>query len=291
MKFLALNFKKRKTCTCFLLAVFSTLLAPLHGFTEGKEFRKRGQDQVVETEEDIVAEVRFGKLLAAKILGKYKIFEGDPVLVKYVNLVGHGLARYSGRPELDFHFALLDSDSINAFAAPGGYVFLTLGSLKRMRSEAELAGVLAHEIAHVSQKHIARDLGIRGRDSSVFANFSALIQGVGGGGSVEAVFHEVSDRAAELLLDKGLKEEDELEADRLGTLISAQVGYNPSALRDYLGLIRDETQDEKSLVRYKKTHPSFDKRIENLRVLAVTNGLTAVEGKDVRERFIRFAGE
>ena len=97
-------------------------------------------------------EIELGKDVAANLLGAAPLVN-DPALQAYVNKVGKWIALQTSRPGLPWHFGVLDTDSVNAFAAPGGYVFITRGMLLNMRDESELAGVLAHEISHVVAKH------------------------------------------------------------------------------------------------------------------------------------------
>ena len=101
---------------------------------------------------DEAGEVEIGQGVAANLLGAAPLVN-DEALQAYVNQLGWWLAQQTERRDLNWRFGVLDTDSVNAFAAPGGYVFITKGLLLNMRSEAELAGVLAHEISHVLQRH------------------------------------------------------------------------------------------------------------------------------------------
>ncbi|HLD10363.1 MAG TPA: M48 family metalloprotease, partial [Methylophilaceae bacterium] len=101
---------------------------------------------------DEKGEVEIGDGVAANLLGAAPLVQDDK-LQAYVNRLGWWLVQQTERPELAWHFGVLDTDSVNAFAAPGGYVFVTRGLLLRMRNEAELAGVMAHEISHVLKRH------------------------------------------------------------------------------------------------------------------------------------------
>ena len=97
-------------------------------------------------------EITLGRDVAANLLGASPLVN-DPALQSYVNKVGMWIALHTDRPNLPWHFGVMDTDSVNAFATPGGYVFITRGMLLRMHDESELAGVLAHEISHVIAKH------------------------------------------------------------------------------------------------------------------------------------------
>jgi predicted Zn-dependent protease len=222
---------------------------------------------------DVDAEVGLGREVAARILGRYRLV-GDATLARYVELVGSGLARYSGRGELTYHFAVLDTDGVNAYAAPGGYVFVTRGALSTMRDEAELAGVLAHEIGHITQGHIVKELHVRGWEGGASAGLARLLGGAGA--SAQEAFGQAVDGALEVLFEKGYKIEDELEADRAGMLLLATVGYDPTSVDRYLA--RATTSDA--------NHPSLQERRSRLQELAAGLGLTSLH-TTLEERFAK----
>ena len=247
--------------------------------------RARLSDTHVSAEDrqaDVRAEVRFGRELAARILGRHPLVE-DEDLLRYVNLVGRAVARSASRPELTFRFGVLDTDSVNAFAAPGGYVFVTRGALDQMRSEAELAGVLAHEVAHVGRRHIVEELGIKGSEGSAAAGFARFLGGAGE--ATRMAFSQAVDRAVEILFESGRKRADELEADRVGTFLLAVSGYRPGALRDYLERVSRKAGD--STADRRRTHPPFPDRIAALGEVMAQEGLAESGGARRAERFAR----
>jgi len=219
--------------------------------------------------EDVVAEIQFGRELSARILARYKL-SNNQSLQKYLNLVGKTLGRSSGRPELTYHFAAIESDDINAYAAPGGYVFVTTGAIAQMKDEAELAGVLAHEIAHITEKHIVKAIGIKGSDSSAISGFSKLLGA--SNDPTRVAFSQAIDKALDYLFENGLQAEDEYESDATGTLIATQAGYDPEALHRYLSRVKGK---RKQLEVVNKTHPPFNKRLNELNQLLTVEGLTA----------------
>lgn len=230
---------------------------------------------------DLEAEIRFGRDLAARILGNYKL-QNDPELLNYVNKVGKAISLYSGRPELRFYFTVLDSDEINAFATPGGYIFITRGALQKMDNEAQLAAVLGHEIAHVTRRHVVRRLDIRDEGSS---SFSALSGMIGGNTAAFRNLLEASlNKAAEILFETGYKLKEELEADSLGTMMAAAAGYEPSSLKNFLmksgGFEKKDTTYKKE-----KEHPQLNVRLKNLNKTLVRNGLVNIQQAKVRRRF------
>ena len=102
-------------------------------------------------------EIELGRSVTAAIGARYKVLR-DPQLTKYVALVGNAVANVSDRPDIRYYFAVLDSDDINALAAPGGFVFVTRGALALMPDESALAGVLGHEIGHIALRHHAESI-------------------------------------------------------------------------------------------------------------------------------------
>ena len=228
------------------------------------EARKRLSYKATEvSKSDVEAEIQFGQELSAKILGTYRMIE-DEKLTRYVNLIGKGLASYSPRPEIDFKFAVLNTDMVNAFAAPGGYIFITKGTLKMIRSEAQLAGVLAHEIAHVTERHIVKELDIKGRDVSAGASLASVMGG-GTSDTVRAAFAQLVDKASEILFESGLKRENEMESDLLSLMLISNAGYDPLEYQKLLVRI-DEIKKSKKKKKYStkilsETHPALKDRI------------------------------
>jgi predicted Zn-dependent protease len=221
---------------------------------------------------DVEAEVQLGREVAARILGRYPLFR-DEALARYVALVGNALARQSGRTEIEYRFAVLDTRTVNAYAAPGGYIFITLGALADVHDEAELAGVLAHEISHVTRRHVVRELNVKGWETGATAGVARFLSGAGA--SAQEVMGQAVDGVLKILFEKGYKVEDEIEADRGGLLLLAEVGYDPTSLDRYLARAPSSGG----------THPSQDVRRAELQGLASALGLSRVENPLFKERF------
>ncbi len=149
--------------TLFVVITALCVLLPgeLIAAGSGAKFRQRVSSGDEGLSSDIDEEVRFGREVAARVIARYGLYD-NPKLMKYVNLVGHVISRTTNRPELEFHFAVLNTDEINAYAAPGGYVFVTRGALLRMRDEAELAGVLPMRWGTSSRSMWSRNSRSRG---------------------------------------------------------------------------------------------------------------------------------
>ena len=193
-----------------------------------------------------------GASLALQVVTRYGGIYERPELTRYVNLVGQGVALTCNRANLDYHFAILNHDSINAFATPAGYVFITKGLLQHLQNEAELATVLGHEIAHISEKHL---LSILQREKQIAGITEAGLTYVN---QNPALFKGLIDAVAKKLLDEGLDQGKELEADRLGMGFAARVGYEPTAYRTLLQRLRAIRGDDRAFF---KTHPNFSTRL------------------------------
>lgn len=229
---------------------------PSLALAAGGNWRNRvSNEETPYTESDVAAEIKFGRAIAARILGKHKAFE-NPDLIKYVNLVGASLALSTNRPELEFHLMVLDTDEVNAYAAPGGYIFITKGALKYMKDESELAGVIAHEVAHITERHVVKELKIKGNDEVGAAELARLIGG--SSESARAAFGQAVDKGLELIYKDGYKKEDEMQADKTSVTISALSGYDPTGLSRYLERIKPVK--EKNPPPSDSTHPTFDAR-------------------------------
>ncbi|HFE37052.1 MAG TPA: hypothetical protein ENK06_01365 [Gammaproteobacteria bacterium] len=273
----------------FKLLFIFTLLVILPSLSTAAEnnFRLRAHqlDITNDTEEDVEAEIRFGKSISARILGQFPT-DDNPLLNKYVNLVGKAVAMNSSRDDIEFHFSVLAVDFINAYSAPGGYIFITKGALRAMDDEAELAAVLAHEIAHITEKHIVKEFKIKGQEKSAAAGISRLIGS--SKSSAQALFSKAVDNAVSKLLNKGFKQKDELGADKVALLLLANTGYDPMALARYLIRIKDLTAKLTKNTQYKPTHPPTSTRIHALQQLAVEEHLQQLKFPRAKTRFDKY---
>lgn len=222
-------------------------------------------------------ESSIGQAMALQVMARYGGVVDQPELVRYVNLVGRAVANTSDRPDIPYRVAILEHDSINAFAAPAGYIFLTRGLLKQIRNEAELAAVLGHEIAHVSEKHILDVIQRSKRLAGVTeAGLSYATNNPG-------AFKGVIDGAVKKLLDEGLDQDKETEADRVGEVFATRVGYDSGAYVALLTRLRELKGDDQAFF---KTHPNFSARIEAVQQTIRTRHLPAT-GLLLQDRFVR----
>lgn len=222
-------------------------------------------------------EVAIGHQIAGNLLGAAPLVQ-DKKLQKYVNNVGRWVALQSERPDLAWHFGVIESNDINAFAAPGGYIFVTRGLYRKLANEAELAGVLAHEIGHVIKKHHLKilqqsrmlDLGSKliGKQLSGNDNIGKLI----GSGA------EIVSRS----LDKGA----EFEADRIGVVLAARAGYDAYGLPSVLQEIGHTAKDDSSVALLFKTHPLPDERLAKLGD-AIDSRFDTLNGQSISQRLYK----
>lgn len=264
----------------FAVLLISTVLRPVSLSASEAQFRQRASQHDEEAASDITEEVRFGREVAARVIARHGLYE-NPMLMKYVNLVGRVLSRVTNRPEIDFHFAILNTDEINAYAAPGGYVFVTRGALLKMQDESELAGVLAHEIGHIVEKHVVRELNIRGRETSAVSGLAHLI-----GGSTESArtaFSQAVDKAMDMLFKDGYKREDETQADKDAVLLCALSGYEPAGLVTYFERLNAGKGKKTEVLD--KTHPPCEARIALLKETLSREGIDGGDYKTYKDRF------
>ncbi len=275
---------KRGNCN-FILASSLLLFMFFAGWAAASEseqdwrVRLQSSDDIVK--EDILVEMQFGREVAARILSRFGYYNNDQMM-KYINLVGNVVSMNTGRPELQFRFAILNTEDINAFAAPGGYVFVTRGAIELMADESELAGVLAHEIAHVTERHIVKELNIQATDTSAATGLGMLI-----GGSTDAAraaFSKAVDSAVAILFEDGYKRKDEVQADKTAVINCANAGYDPSGLIRYFERIA--AKKGKTTEVLNRTHPSFAERIAWLNGTLGEEGIDAAGMARFKKRFL-----
>lgn len=226
------------------------------------------------TQIDQTQEIEIGRQLAAILLGS-KPLHPDMQLQRYVNQLGRWISLQSARPDLPWTFAVLDDDGFNAFAAPGGYVFVTKGLVDRVGDESELAGILAHEISHVVRKHHLEAIR-KNASAGIVTQLvgSQLNNNLGGALSAQLV------GLGRNLYSRGLDQDDEYEADRLGVALSAASGFDPYGLASVLQQLRTATPDNPVFSLSLSTHPPAQLRLDQLEV-AMGNRLDALSGKPV----------
>lgn len=217
-------------------------------------------------------EIEMGRQLAAILLGAKPLYP-DMALQRYINRLGRWISLQSPRPNLAWTFGVLDDPGFNAFAAPGGYIFVTKGLIDRVSDESELAGILAHEITHVVNKHHLKALR---KSAQTGLLTQMLVSQVGnklpGGLSAQLI------GLGRNLYAKGLDQSDELEADRYGVALAARSGFDPYGLVAVLQQLRTATPDDPMFTLSLSTHPAPQVRLDQLE-LAMGTRLDAYVGR------------
>jgi len=203
------------------------------------------------SEED---EIAVGREVAGRTLGAAPLV-ADPELQAYVNQVGRWVAAQTERPDLPWHFGVIDTATINAFAAPGGYVLVTRGLYEILDDEAQLAAVLGHEIGHVAMRH---HISVMQQSAAVSAGAK-----IAQSGDRSYLVNNLIGTGAEVLA-RGLDKDAEFEADRIGVVLAARAGYNPYALVEVLHKLAARGQDDQALALLFKTHPAPGERLTHL---------------------------
>lgn len=216
-------------------------------------------------------EQKLGAAVSENIRKRYGVVQ-DPAVHKYVTLVGAVLAVASDRPNLPWKFIVLDTDGVNALAAPGGYVHITRGALSLMKNEAELAGVLGHEIIHITEKHtmkaIQKGKMIQMGTSETLSNSPAL-------------FSKFVDKATEGVM-AGFGRGEELEADDKGLVLANKVGYDPKGLITFLTTIKERNSGSAEKQGLFASHPEMDERLTKLQKKITDAKLTATATVEAR---------
>jgi predicted Zn-dependent protease len=242
------------------------------------------------------AEIAAGKKGHEQVLGEYGVVK-DAKLQAYVNQVGQRLAAQSHRANLKWTFTVLDSPEINAFALPGGYVYVTRGLLAYMESEADMAGVIGHEIGHVTARHGAQratrsqNAGLGVLAASVLG---AVLESQGVSGAADLSGRVAQGVAAGYIAS--YSREQELQADTLGAEYLARNRYNPSNMVDVIQVLKSQETYAADQARaagkpapsgadWLSSHPSNEQRLQSIRQIAA--GYKGQYGDDGRERYLQ----
>jgi predicted Zn-dependent protease len=217
--------------------------------------------------EEITPEQEYyiGRAVAANILSTYRVWEGKPQLNAYVNRICNAIVINSPRPDIfnGYHVMLLDSNEINAFATSGGHIFITRGLVNSAKSEDALAGVIAHEIAHIQLQH-----SIKAIKTSRITQ-ALMVTGVSAAGAASGynvneltdVFNESVGEIVSTMVNNGYSQNQEYEADNTALSLLAATGYNPSGLLDMLNELNKIQTGSSS--GFGKTHPTPANRVSN----------------------------
>jgi Zn-dependent protease with chaperone function len=216
------------------------------------------------------AEVKMGRSLAARLLKKYPLWK-ETKLTNYVNVVGQHVAAISARTELSFKIGILDSPEENAFACPGGFIFITRGTLQEIHNESELAGVIGHEVGHITLFHSGQF-----QKSNVLLDIFTSLLSPSGGEVINAAASAALDEMETQLLETGRDAKVEWDADEAGVGLASGAGYAPSGLKNFLTTLSKSP----AAATLKKTHPDTATRIAKL---AKVESSVSVKGAQARK--------
>jgi len=252
---------------------------------EQAESLGRASKAVAKTFVDITPEQEYyiGRAVGATILKTYKPYD-DKKLNRYLNLLGQTLAQASDKPETygGYHFLTLDTDEINAFAAPGGLIFISRGMLKLCRNEDDLAAVLAHEVGHVQNLH-----GLKAIESGRLTSALTILAAEGAKSLGGQELSELTDAfegsigdITSTMMNSGYARSAEHEADEAAVIIVKRVGYNPAGLIEMLKNMK--TQLKPGAKDFASTHPDPNDRIADIKEMIGT--VTLISSPAARQK-------
>jgi len=226
---------------------------------------------------DAAQEISIGRQQHPQIIRTFGGEYGSPELRRYIDSVGQLLARTVERRDLTYKFTVLNSGIVNAFALPGGYVYISRGLLTLAENEAEIAGVLAHELGHINSLHHGRRQGSETIAGLLIAGAGIAASAVGIGGIGGDQIGQLGSAVAQGVL-RGYSREHELEADSLALRYMSRVGYDPMAMVEFLKKMRGDARlearrlgqspDKVDANNYLATHPAPIERVQKASALA-----------------------
>jgi predicted Zn-dependent protease len=199
-------------------------------------------------------ERQIGEDVSTKIRQRFGVVQ-DPAIHKYVTLLGTTLAKESERPNLNWTFVVLDTDGVNAFASPGGIVHVTRGALGLAKNEAELAGVLGHEIGHVAHKHTV----------NAIKKSNAVKMGSEVASARASFLSNYANKAYEMVLENNFDRGDELDADKVGVDLAQKAGYAAASLGDFLERLDERNRNQAEKNGLFASHPETKERIDKIK--------------------------
>jgi predicted Zn-dependent protease len=262
------------------LAAFAALLPLAAGPSFGAEKEEKAQKDSKEVQTAKKMHIMFTSQMGV---------HSNIVLADYVQRVGEKLAAVSERPNLEWHFTIVDTDDVNAFATMGGYVYISRGILPYFENEADLAAVLGHEIGHISAEHLKKQQH-KGMLSGLASAATAIFTGM-------PALADLTNMAGQAIIS-GYGREAELEADRLGASYLAKAGYDPTAMIHVISTLKDQDVFERERARLEgrepriyhgtfASHPSNDTRLQQAVASAGKNEAAATGKLQNADEFLK----
>lgn len=257
------------------LAILTLAACATNPVTKKREFNIVSEGQ----------EIQIGQQSHEQIVKQFGIYNEKPELNRLVETVGRRIAATSDRPNLPWHFTVLDTPMVNAMALPGGYIYITRGMLERINSEDELAGVLGHEITHVTARHAAQQMS-----RAQLAQFGMVLGAVVAGPEAAQSYGQLAELGLSLLFQRYSRGQ-ESQADLVGTQYITRASYNPvGAERMLMTLQRMDKKPTSSIERYFQSHPDPSKRVRDVHnkiAEIVTANPSATAKEPARDPYVR----
>lgn len=257
---------------------------------EGQSIRRVGE-ATEKTFADITPEQEYyiGRSVGATIMQTYSVYD-KAAANAYLNRIGQSVARFSDMPETfrGYRFLILETDEVNAFAAPGGFIFVSRGMLRLCQTEDDLAAVIAHEVGHVQYRHAVRAIKNSRLTSALTIIALESAKNLGGAdlAEVTAAFEGSITDITSTMMKGGYARGQEREADRAAVTILKRMGYNPGALVDVLTRMDQALKNDTR--GFGSTHPPAADRIAEIRPLLGAAGATSAKAAR-QKRFQDFA--
>lgn len=283
----------RRAMTCLKVAVAVAIAAAAGCSTVENPVTGRAERTVM----DERSEIEEGRKAHEQVIAEYGVVK-DARLQAYVNEIGQKLARSSHRANLQWTFTLLDSPEVNAFALPGGYIYVTRGLMAYMDSEADLAGVIGHEIGHVTARHGAQRATRQqtaGLGVLAATVLGAVLEGRGVGGAADLASQVSQSVAAGYIAS--YSRDQELQADKLGAEYLSRGAYNPQNMVDVINVLKDQERfaadqaraegrsQDKMMPNWLASHPTNDQRLRDIMQIAAQ--YKGSWGDDNRARYLQ----
>ena len=212
---------------------------------------------------------QLGQAISAKLRDRYGVVQ-DAKVTKYVSLVGLTVAKGTPQPELGWQFSVLDTDAINAYATPGGFIHITRGALGFITNEAELAGVLGHEIGHVIGDHTIAAIR-KGKMVDLAGNLTR-----------SQVLDRIANKAYEMTFENAFDRGDEVDADKIGVQASGKAGYQATAISGFLTRLGDRNKGNPDRNGLFASHPVITERVGKIEKVAKDGKLTSAAAVQAR---------
>ncbi len=263
-----------RTAVFVLGALLVVGASPAHAQLGALGKLKKGADKAVDAKQKYddynitdQEEKDLGDQVSTKLREHFGVYQ-DEAVTKYVTLVGSALAQASKQPNYPWKFIVLDTDGVNAYAAPGGIVHVTRGLLGLMKNEAELAGVLGHEITHVTEKHTV---------DAIKQSKGISIAGEQAGGSDlrKQFLTKMAAAAFNKIFEGDFSQHDETQSDKIGVEVANKVGYAPTGLLDVLKKIEERNGSRQDRNGMFASHPAIKERIDTIQKQIASAKLTA----------------